>query len=155
MSNEARKNPSMLVHDVQTMEHPQKLIPTLARVDLAERFYNFWPEGLYWSEGFGFRRLGVIVNGEFNLAPFVGRVFSTDKKELVSEVIQGGSEGVDDFTNQRATQRRERLDLSQIKEGLSSLRVWMSADTVCAVFGPTPHVTFEITALFLGPFNAL
>ena len=155
VSDEVSKDSPVLIHDIQTVEHPQQRIPTLARVDRMERFYDFWPEGLYWSEGFGFRSLGVVVNRKLNFAPIVTGVFPANEEKLVSEVVKRGSERVDDLADQCTTEGSERLNLAQIKDRLASLRVWLSADTVCAIFGPCPHIRFEITALFLGPFNAL
>jgi hypothetical protein len=45
---EAHDDSTVLVHDVKSVENPQQRLPTLARIDLVDRFYHFWPEGRRW-----------------------------------------------------------------------------------------------------------
>jgi hypothetical protein len=154
MVNEVAGNDSaVLVHDVESVENPQQRLPSLARIDLADRFYNLFPEGLYWSEGIGFRRLGVVIDRELDPG-FVSRDRSRgDKQKLIGQVIQSSSQGVNNFPNKGMSERGDIAQFGYVKLGVSRLLVKLGNDFVCAVFRPSPHLDFEITALFLGPFN--
>jgi hypothetical protein len=154
MVNEmAGDDSTVLVHDVESVENPQQRLTSLARIDLADRFYDFFPEGLYWSEGFGFRRLGVVIDRELDSVPFVERIGSGNKEQLIDQMIQGCSQGVNHFPNQRMGERGDVAQFGHVKLGVSRLLVKLGSDFVCAVFRPSPHLDFEIAALFLGPFN--
>jgi len=153
MSEVADEDSTVLVHDVKTVENPQQRLPTLARIDLADRFYDLFPEGLYWSEGIGFRRLGVVIDRELDPG-FLGRGRGRgDKQKLIGQVIQSGSQSVNDFANQRVSERGDVPQFRDVKAGVSRLRIVMGTDFICAAFCPSPHLDFEITALFVGPFN--
>jgi hypothetical protein len=147
-------NSAVLIHDVESVENPQQRLTSLARIDLADRFYDFFPEGLYWSEGFGFRHLGVVIDGELDSSPLVERISSGNKEKLVGQMIQGSSRCVNNLPYQGMSKRSDVAQFGYVKFGISRLLVKLGNDFVCAVFRPIPHLDFEITALFLGPFNA-
>ena len=62
---------------------------------------------------------------------------------------------IDDLPGQVENEQRGFLQLCDVKECASSLWLRLSADTVCAGFRPDAHLPLKITALFLGPFNAM
>jgi hypothetical protein len=80
MHEHLKENAPVFVHDVQSMENPEHRLTTLARVDFVDCFYDLFTEGLYFSEGVGFLRLGVIVDREVNPLAFIGRISSTHEK---------------------------------------------------------------------------
>jgi hypothetical protein len=145
----------MLINNVESMEDPKQVIPSLAGVDLAKHIYDFIPEGLYWSEGIGFRRLGIVINGEKDVLPLVGGVGSADQEKLIGQVVQSSSQAVNHLCDERGDLRRSRCNIVEVKECLSSIRVELRRDSISASISPRPHFPLQINALFLGPFNAL
>jgi hypothetical protein len=137
------------------MENPKKRLPTLGRVDFADRVYDFLPEGLYSSEGVGLLRLGVIVNREVDTFPFVGRIGPTNEKQLIGQVVERSSESMKDFAYQSNNPRGDFCQMAHVIDRVSRLRIELGTDSVSASFGPCAHLSLKITALFLGPFNAL
>jgi len=151
----ASEHPTMLVHYVESMENPEQRIPTLARIDCAKHFYDVFPEGLYWFEGIGFRRLGVVVNREVDMLSFIQGIGSPEEKELISQVVERGAKTMKEFSDEGRYLWGDTQRLIEAKECASSLRIELRNDSVSAFFGPGSHLPFEITALFFGPLNPL
>lgn len=68
------QNPTVLIHDVQSMKYPKQRLSTLRGIYLAHGLHDFLPEGFDFSESIGFLRLRVVVNREVDTFPFVGGI---------------------------------------------------------------------------------
>lgn len=86
---------------------------------------------------------------------FVEGIGSSEEKELVRQVVERGAETMQRLGDQRCDLGGNIKRLLQVKECVSGLRIELRNDSICTFFDPGPHLPFEITALFFGPFNAL
>jgi len=143
MVNErAREDSTVFINNVESMEYPEQRISTFARVDCADRFYDFFPEGPYFSEGIDFRHLRIVVDGKIYATPFVSGVCTGNEEELIGQIIKSSPKAMQQLGDQGCDLRSNFESLIQVKACVSSLQIEPRSNSVRASFGPSPHLTF-------------
>ncbi len=61
----------MLVLIGQDIEHPEKVVPSLVRLEYSQNIYRRLPRSLFYSIKTGFKLVGTLEDGEAILAPSV------------------------------------------------------------------------------------
>lgn len=145
-----REQEPVFVVDVETMETPKEIIPSVVRLQSADSFYRCWAGSLYASLKFGLH--SICASGDGELGPVTGGSSSSLNK-LPGKVIQGTPEVVDGVADDRGPAARRVLrDLDAI-QFLSSFRLFLGEHAVGLAISEAFDLQFEITDVLLGPFD--
>lgn len=148
-SKECEQHRMVLIGNVQFVEPPEFVCASLVRFGSVDCVYSSLPHALYLSSGRAYvlrglkdRETGLSIRG-----------VAINKDELIGEVIQGASEVVDSIARNDANFGWSGLDVSQIKDIVSRLRITLGSDYIRFAFDEPVSSDFEITEVLLGPLN--
>lgn len=138
---------------VKSVETPEKVIPTLVRLERVDGIECLLPRSLYFSVLFGFIFRGVIRDGEVNpirvwrMPPRVAR------NQLIGEMVQGTHEVLDGVTGDKRETFRSRLDTGEIINQFSRCRVALGSDFVGVGFEELADFPIKVRDVLFGPFD--
>jgi len=150
---------TVLVDVVKLVDSPERIIPASVRFESVDSFFSLRPHSVYFSNLNGFVLGHALSNRKTDL-PINGagrQVGGADKNELLCEMIQGGSEIVNNVSGD--ANRVERKSRDSLKVGVANesdgvwrdTRLWISMDYCRVCKGK--NLGCEITEMLLGPFN--
>lgn len=140
----------VLVGNVQFVENPEHILPTLIRVGSVNRIYSTLRHALYSSRSLGFVFRGLLPDRESGLLG-MGRTVGVN--ELVSEVVKGTSEVVNSVSGDEANFDGRGLNIEYAVNVISRLRVSLSLDSIWFAIEESFQGDFQITDVLFGPFN--
>lgn len=142
----------VLVGNVQFVDRPEKLIPTLVRKGSVNSVYSTLPHALYSSMSLGFVFRGKLPDREGGL---LTRVVPRNKNELVCEVVESASDVMDNVARSKRDFGGRLSKDSDAMDCLSRLRIVLSDDSLCWGFPVEiiPDDRFQVTDVLVGPFN--
>jgi hypothetical protein len=145
---------AMLVDNVQAMESPKGVIPSLVWLQALDSLYSVLPHALYLS-----RERGLLLLGErFTIADWeadmLGRLgLSRHPDEPASEVVKCASEVLNRISGNEADLWRNGRDGLYDKGALSSIRVILYNDTIRVGLHEQSGSIDEITDVLIGPLD--
>jgi hypothetical protein len=146
---------AVLIDVVKAMESPEKFIPTFVWFESVDRFYRVLPHTLYFSRRFGVVPCGVFGNGEVDVPSGLDTSAANDYK-LVSQVVQGTPEILDNITHNQTNVARDLLDgRGNIIDQLSRLRIALCGNYIWLGRCSEKRADFnmQVTDVLLGPLN--
>jgi len=146
---------AVLVDVVKSMESPEKFIPTFVWFESVDRFYRVLPHSLYFSRRFGVVPCGIFGNGEVDV-PSGHDARTANEYELVSQMVQGTPEILNNIANNRTEVAGDLLDgRGKIMDQLSRLRIALCGNYIWLGRCSEKRTDFDmqVTDVLLGPLN--
>jgi hypothetical protein len=151
VSGPERQEQSVFVDVVKFVDDPERIAPTVIRLQKLNAILSRLTHSLYFSlrEGFVFRG-GSSKNGEcgsFGGSPSLG------ENQLIGQIIQGGSEVLDGITDGcEARQGQSSLDFNP-EYDISGLRLFLREGAVGAGFIVGSEQIIQVVDVLFGPFD--
>jgi hypothetical protein len=145
----------VLVDGIKAMEPPERIIPSLVWVDVADYVYDFLPHALYFSGESGFTLRGrnrAVEDWELNLWR---RLEAIGPNERTSEVIECAPQIMDSVANDQEQLWWDRLSLSDMDDWLRRVRIDIYRHGVGFGVEVDTKARFEVIDMFVGPFDFL
>jgi len=141
----------VLVSDVQIVENPESCALTiLIRFGSVNCIFGALGYAIYSSSALSFVFCGVIPDRERGL---LGMGLTVTVNKLVSEVVEGASEVVDNVSNDQPDFSERGLDVEYSVNVISRLRDGLTFDSIgAAVDEPSPD-DFQIKEVLLCSFD--
>src|SRR5580704_3789728 len=145
---------AMLVDNVEAVESPQGIIPSLVWLDSLDRIYGVLPHALYLS-----RKSGVLLLGErFTLADWetdvLGRLgLSRHSDEPTREVIKSASQVLNRVSSNHAEMCWNRSHFCDCINSLSSLRISLYDSAIGVSSREVVSGSPEIIDVLIGPVD--
>src|SRR5229473_2739078 len=147
----------VFVDVVKLMESPERVIPTLVRLERINGPHCFRKHSLYFSSLHGFVYLEGLCDLERNIhvrfsidTPVSGK---PNLSEVQCQMVQGTSEILNDVSCDRNDVEWEDRERREAQAALSSIRIIMGADDMHIL---TPNVStfgLKLRQVLFGPFN--
>jgi hypothetical protein len=147
------KQQSMLISDVEFMESPQNIIPSLVWLDRTDDFLRATRKGLYFSSERGFLLWGersLFKDGEINVSAIRPTVLNC---ESTSQVIERTSEIVDNVPSHKGELGRNTQILAQAIKDLSAANVTLWGNMVGVRLKVETQAFIEIKEVLVGPLD--
>src|SRR6266849_589292 len=144
---------AVLVDDVQPMELPERIVPCLVRFGSVDCVYGCLRQALYFSAFAGFVFRGTVEDREVSPSENSLIAGSLDPRELVGQVIESGSQVVENVTSGNCNDRRNLADTRNVMDVLSGFRVRLDFDGIRLGIPEGLNFDFQVTDVLFGPFN--
>ena len=152
---------AVFVDIVKSINEPERVIPTFVWLDFVDSLYGRLRHSLYFSHLSGFVFFGAIKDRERDVSERIVRPLGVsdpigaNKDKLVSQVVQGASEAVNDVSETQRDIKMRRGDLRNIIMQLSGLRIALGSEFVGVGFerGPTDGERLQLVDVLIGPCN--
>jgi hypothetical protein len=144
---------AVLINNVEAMEPPKGVIPSVVWLDSLDGIYSVLPHALYLS-----RKSGLLVLGErFTIADWesniLGRFGVSRSDKTASEVIESASQVLNRVSCDQTEMNWDRSNFGDCVDSLSALRISIYSGAVRAAFGETNSGNPEIVDVFIGPLD--
>jgi hypothetical protein len=141
---------AVLVHDVQSVQTPEAIVPSLVRLERVEDVQRRFAGSLCISRSAGFvlglrapdRKGGLVCH-----RPAVG------EDELADEKVEGRPEAVDGIARDRAPSRRRMFADLDAPDLVARVRLILREDAVGVGFEERRDVGMKLVDVLLGPLN--
>jgi hypothetical protein len=153
------KQGTVLIDVVKLVHSPESIVPTLVWFEPVDSFFGLGPHSVYFSSLHGFVLGHTLSNGKADLSAdrASGEVRRAYKNELLREMIQCGSDIVNEVSGDSNDIKRERWDSLEVRVSHESngmwrdTLLWVSMDYCRVCKGK--NFGGKITEVLFGPFN--
>jgi len=143
---------SMFVSIVETVETPQRFIPTVIRFERVDGIFDILPQSLYFSSELGrCVLLGTLANREAR-DPADGRPI-IGEHELPNHMVKNASEIVDDVPNNGRNRERNLIGFGEIPFHLPRLMVMIGPNFVGVAIQKSVDRCVEFCNVLIGPIG--
>lgn len=149
---------SVFVHDVEVVDCPERVIPSLVRLYAANSILDGRTKVLYFSlEKLRFFFLGLEFGRvEYRECGFGAGLAPADFCELPRQMIQGATQIVDGIAGDNGDNGRSRISfLYEKSRSIRQLRVILGRNFIRLPVEKLGDFRFQVTDVLLGPFNFL
>src|SRR5215213_8481133 len=141
----------VLVDNIEFMQPPHCVIPSLIRLAPVDSFYSSSRHALYFSVTLGFVFRGVLKNREASLFP---RLTLRDGNQMERQVIQSRAQVVDDIPGDSGKSERGIGGANDvILDSLRNLRIGLGPRFIRLGVQKGAEFNLEITEMLFGPVN--
>jgi hypothetical protein len=141
----------VLVGNIEFVENPEQVpFATLVRFDLINLFYSRRRRALYFSHPSGMVFRGSIEDRETGL---LSRSVPIGNNKLVSEMIQGAPEVVNNIASNDANLNRRSLNPRHIDRCIASLRIALGSKSIGFSIEESLPGNFQFREMLFGPFG--
>jgi hypothetical protein len=140
----------VLIGNIKSMEHPQRIIPTLVRFGSVDGIYGTLRHTLYISVVSGLVSRGVVEDGKSGLVP---RSLAVGKHELPSEVVERAAEVVDGVSGHQPECGGKGSEMCDVKLFISCLGIELGSKTGRFFGKELLTGDFQIMDMLFGPVN--
>ena len=145
---------AVLVGVIQFMEHPELMsLPTLVRLDRANRFYSGLRQALYFSGAIGFVFRGSVLNRKVDMAAGIAGCKRADHEELEREMVQGAAEAVNGVASENGEASRRVPDARDIVDWFSRVRIALGPDFIRVGVEECADDAIQVMDVLFGPFD--
>lgn len=140
----------VLICDVETVEPPKRLVPSLVRLGLLNNAQRTLGNSLYFSKMTGFKSVGALENGEPGLVNYRA---AADAHKFAGQQVERGPKIVDSIAYDGAPPERGLGRNSDLKDALASLRLIVGDDFIGFALPKNWDERFEVMDVLFGPFD--
>jgi hypothetical protein len=140
----------MLVNNVQSVQPPEGIIPSLVRFEDFNQIERRLAGTLQFSNKFGLKSFPVLENGES------GRIIRRPAAcfdQLPSQVIETGAEIVNGVPNDERNAVGRRVSDAELYDSIAGLQIIISDRLICVGFTERPAFGTEVVEVLFGPFD--
>ena len=141
----------MFVSDVQPVQLPENVIPSLVRLGGIDCIYGgLSPDQLYLSERVGFKFLKTVINRK---ARFRVRLLPFDIEKLNDQIVKGAPQILDNLPGNYSDINRNSGGFGNAVVYCSSLRIRLGPESIGISLPEGYDSGFDLQDVLVGPFN--
>src|SRR6202171_569827 len=148
---------SVFVDVVKLIQSPERVIPTLVRLERINGFHCFRKHSLYFSSLHGFVYLESLCDRERNIPVgfYVGGpvLSKPNLSEVPSQMVQGTSEILNDVSGRRDDVERQNRERREAQAALAGIRIIMGANDMHILAPNISALGLKLRQVLFGPFN--
>jgi len=142
----------VFVCDVETMETPKRVIPSLVRLGPLDEVHRFLGRSVYLFRRTGFKSFGkggfILENEKAGLS---GDGVSLGSHQLANQQVEGGAEVVDGVTDDEGELGGGTIENFGVDDVLGALQVELNPHSARVSFAPASLFGFQAIQVFARP----
>jgi hypothetical protein len=144
---------TMFVSDIEIMESPKIVVPSLVWFDTFDDVNRFLPHSLYLS-----RKRGLFIFGGRNVfkdrkSGGFGNSSVVDSNEMADQIVESTPDVLENVTSDKQNFRRDRRDLDRIVDVLSGIRISLFSDHVWITGYECIESGMQLLDVLVGPVD--
>ncbi len=145
---------AVLIDNVEAMETPQGIIPSLVWLDSLDGIYSILPHAIYLSRKSSLLILGsrhTFADWETNILGRFG--LRSDPDESARQVVQSASQVLNRVSSDQTEMNWNRSNFCDCVGSLSALRISLYESAIRVSFAEVDSGTHEIVDVLIGPLD--